>query len=87
MAAPENMEAETLQAPKSAPHAQKDGIGQRGVEAAPEMEEERVLEPTTDTTGEQPHVEGRRRTSVTTIPHSPGRGWRTGWRHLKNSNQ
>ena len=26
------------------------------------MEEERVLEPTTDTTGERPYVEGRRRT-------------------------
>ena len=62
MAAPENMEAETLQAPDSAPTPQKDEIGQRGVEPAPTMEEERVLEPTTDTAGERPHVEGRRRT-------------------------
>jgi len=33
-----------------------------GEEAALAMEEECVLEPTTDTAGERPHVEGRRRT-------------------------
>jgi len=56
IAAPENMEVETLQAPYSAPTPQEDDIGQRGEEAAPTMEEERVLEPTTDTAGERPHV-------------------------------
>ena len=61
-AVPENIEAETLQAPDSAPTPQKDEIGQREVEGAPAIEEERVLEPTTDTAGERPHVEGRRRT-------------------------
>ena len=62
MAAPENIEAETLQAPDSAPTPQKDAIGQRGVEASPAMEEERVLGSTTVTPGERPQVEGRRRT-------------------------
>ena len=62
MAAPENMEAETLQEPDSAPTHQKNEIDQRGVEAIPIKEEERVLEPTMDTAGERPHVEGRRRT-------------------------
>ena len=62
MAAPENMEAETLQEPDSAPTHQKNEIDQRGVEAIPIKEEERVLEPTSDTAGERPHVEGRRRT-------------------------
>ena len=61
-AAPENMEAETLQAPDSAPKPQKDETGQRGVEAATAMEEEPVLETTTDTAGKLPHVERRRRT-------------------------
>jgi len=56
------MEAETLQALDSAPTPQEDEIGQRGEEAAPAMEEERVLEPSTDTAGERLHVEGRRRT-------------------------
>jgi len=57
-----NMETETLRTPDSAPMPQEDEIGQRGEEAAPAMEEERVLEPTTDTAGERPNVEGRRRT-------------------------
>ena len=39
MAAPENMAAETLQASDSAPTLQKDETGQRGMEAAPAMEE------------------------------------------------
>jgi len=60
MAAPENMEAETLQAADSAPTPQKEEIGERGVEGAPTMEEERVLEHT-DTAVERQHVEGRRR--------------------------
>jgi len=59
MAAPENMEAETLQAPDSAPTPQKDESGHRVVEAAPAMDEEPVLEPTTDTAGKLPHVERR----------------------------
>jgi len=62
MAAPKNVEAEILQAPDSAHTHQKDEIGQRDVGAAPAMEEERVLESTTDTAGERPHVEERRRT-------------------------
>jgi len=62
MAAPENMKAEKIHASDSAPTAQKDEIGQRGVKAAPEMEEERVLEPETDPAGKRPQVEGRRRT-------------------------
>ena len=62
IAAPENMEAETLQAHDSAPTPQEDEIGQMGEEAVPVMEEERILEPTTDTSGEQLHVLGRRRT-------------------------
>ena len=62
VAAPENMEPDTLQTPDSAPTPQKDEIGQRGVEAALAMEEERVRESTTDTEGERPHVVGRRRT-------------------------
>jgi len=37
------MEAETLQAPESAPTPQEDEIGQRGEEAPLAMEEERVL--------------------------------------------
>ena len=61
MDAPENMEAETLQAPDSTPTPQKDETGQRGVEVAPAMQEERVLEPTKDTAGKRPYVEGRRR--------------------------
>ena len=56
IAAPENMEAETLQASDSAPTPQEDEIGQRGEEAALAMKEERVLEPTTDTACERPHV-------------------------------
>jgi len=60
MDAPENMEAETLQAPDSTPTPQKDETGQRGVEAAPAMEEEPVLEPTTDKAGKLPHGERRR---------------------------
>jgi hypothetical protein len=62
MAAPENMKVVTLQAPDSAPTPQKDETDQRVVVAAPAMEEERVLEPTTDTAGKLPHVERRRRT-------------------------
>jgi hypothetical protein len=69
MAEPKHMEAETLQAPDSAPTPQKGEIGQRGVEAAPAMEKERVLETTTDTAGERSHVEGRRRTL--TNNHAP----------------
>jgi len=61
IAEPKNMEAEILQATVSARTPQKDELGQRGVEAAPEMEE-RVLEPTTVTADERPQVEGRRRT-------------------------
>lgn len=56
------MEAETIQAHDSAPTAEKDEIGQRGVEAVPEMEEERVLETAMDPAGERPQVEGRQRT-------------------------
>jgi hypothetical protein len=62
MAAPENMGAVTLHAPESAPTPQKGETGQRGVEAASTMEDEPVLEPTTDTAGKLPHVERRRRT-------------------------
>jgi len=57
MAAPKNMEAETLQETDSDPTPQKDEIGQRGVEAARAMEEERVLETTTVTACERPQVE------------------------------
>ena len=57
MAAPKNMEAETLQETDSDPTPQKDEIGQRGLEAARAMEEERVLETTTVTACERPQVE------------------------------
>jgi hypothetical protein len=62
MAATENMEAETLQAIDSAPTPRKDEIDQREVETARALEEERVMVTTTDTAGERPQVEGRRRT-------------------------
>jgi len=87
MAAPENMEAETLQAPDSAPMPQKEEIGRRGVEAAAAMEEERVLEPTTVTGGKRPQVERRRRTLSNDHAPPSREGWRTGWRHLNSSNQ
>ena len=51
MAAPNSMEVEKLQASDSTPTPQKNRIDQRGVEAAPAMEEEGVLEPTTATAG------------------------------------
>ena len=73
MAAPEYMEAETLQAPDSAHKTQKDEIGPRGAEASPAMEGERLLESTTDTADERPQVEGRRRTvSDDQAPNVPG---------------
>ena len=61
MHAPENMETETLHALDSVLTLQKYEISQTGVEAAPAMEEEQVLEPTTDKEVERPHAEGRRR--------------------------
>jgi len=87
MAAPENMKAETLQVPDNAPTPQKDEIGQRAVEAAPAMEEERVLEPTMAQRANDHRWRGGDGRSVTIMSHRPGRGWRTGWRHLKSSNQ
>ena len=48
--------------PDSVPTPQKDDIGQRGVETASAMEEERVLEPKMDTAGERPQVDRKRRT-------------------------
>ena len=52
MDAPENMEAEIMQAPDNAPTLQNDEIDERGVEAAPAMEEERALESTMGRAGE-----------------------------------
>jgi len=56
------METETLQALDNAPTPQRDEIGQRGMEVAPAMVEERVLGPATVTAGEGQQVEVRRRT-------------------------
>jgi len=70
MAAPANMETETLHAPDSDPTPQKDEIDQRGVEAPAAMEQERVLEHTTDAADERPQEEGTRGT-VTTMPTVP----------------
>ena len=61
LAAPDNMEAETTQVPDSAPTPHKDEIGQTEVEFTSAMEEERLMENATETEGERPHVEGRRR--------------------------
>ena len=86
MDAPENMEAEIMQAPDNAPTLQNDEIDERGVEAAPAMEEERALESTMGRAGEWPQVEERRRTLSNDHPYRPRRGSRTGWKHLKSSN-
>jgi histidinol phosphatase-like enzyme len=70
MAAPENMEAEQLQAPESTPTPQTDEKCLMGVEAAPSVEEDGVLETTTDTTSKRSHKERRRTLSNEILPMS-----------------
>jgi len=76
-----------LQAPHGAPKPQKDEIGQRGVEAIPAMEEERILETKRSQRANNHRWRGGDGRLVTTMLHGHGRACRTGWRHLKSSNQ
>jgi len=85
MAAPQNMEAETQQAPGNAPTPQEDEIGQGEWRSPPQWSGYWSLQRTQRAND---HMwRGGDRRSVRTMPYRPGRDWRTGWRYLNSSNQ